>query len=384
MAENEDVGLDAELHEKEGSLRRGWPALILTVGMVSAAVFAFSPRHYPPFAETRIHADDMIVESVVSQDGRHVAVGELGHILTTADPEGDWQEAQVDTSRSATLTEVAFVAKDVAVAVGHSGWIVRSEDGGKSWTEIRFDEDSADPLLSIAGPFNGKLYAVGSFGQYLVSTDLGRSWQAHDPSMAESGADDKSKDSQGSDAESEDDSPFAAFASGGGVQSTAKEHYNDMAQASDGALFLVGERGLVARSGDGGNSWTQLEEIYDGSFYGLVPMPDNRMLVYGMRGHAYVTDDGGRTWQRSEIPVDHSLFGGTRTGDGRILLVGADHSVLVSEDGGATFSRVPSSSSSDIASLRHISGKAWLIAGISGVHVEKLLEQNANDGRGRS
>lgn len=377
MADNRGVGLDSERHGIKGSLLRGWPALIFAVGMVAAAVIAYLPRHYPPFPETRAHADDMIVMDLAAQDGRYVAVGELGNILITTNPKGEWHEAEIQAEHSATLTAVTFVAEDVAVAIGHSGWIVRSEDGGRTWTEIRFDGDSSAPLLGIAGPYDGKLLAVGAFNQYFVSSDLGRTWHKHKLDMKKVGPEPKEKKKQ--DQKSDGDyNPFAAFIHGSsGIQTMAQLHYYDIGQSTNGALFMVGERGLVARSRDNGETWVRLDKFYEGSFYGLVPLPDNRMLIYGMRGHAYVTDDAGKTWQRIDIPVQYSLFAGARTNNGVVVLAGGAHTILTSSDGAASFGLIEMESLSDISSIVHVSGDTWLTAGIDGIDVTRLSQQDS-------
>lgn len=384
MADNEGVELDSEHHGVMGALLRGWPALLFAAGMVIAAVIAYLPRHYPPSPPTRVHPDDMIVMDVAAQDGRYIAVGELGNILLTDNPGGKWHEAEIETQHSATLTAVHFVADGVVVAIGHSGWIIRSEDGGKTWTEVRFDKDSSAPLLGIAGPYNGKLFAVGAFSKYLVSTDLGRTWTKRNLDMKKLGKEPKEKNKKQWKSDGSYN-PFAAFIHGtSSIQAMAQMHYYDIAQSTSGTLFLVGERGLVARSRDNGKTWAKLEKFYDGSFYGAVPLPNNRMLIYGMRGHVYVTADGGKTWQRSELPVQYSLFAGTRTEDGRIVLAGGAHTILVSNDGTASFALIEMESLSDIADILHISGNTWLTAGIGGIDVTTLPEKDSNESRSRS
>lgn len=368
-----------------GVLIRGWPALLFAIGMIVAAVIAYLPRQYPPFPETRVHPSDMIVIDLAEQGGRYIAVGELGNILVTKNPEGKWHEAKVNAPHVSTLTSVTFVAEDVAMAVGHSGWILRSEDGGQTWSEVHFDTKDSAPLLDIAGPFKGKLYAIGAFNQFFVSTDLGRTWDQRKLDMKELKDEDKKNKSKSGNGSSKNTSnPFAAFANGGGIRAMAQLHYYDMAMATDGTLFMVGERGLVARSRDGGQTWVKLEQFYDGSFYGVIAMPNNRVLVYGMRGHAFVTFNGGKAWNRSSIPGSHSLFAGERTNEGTILLAGAAHTLLVSEDGGQTFRLFETNSRSDIAALLHISGKQWLTAGINGIDIIEIPTTDSNKPRSRS
>ena len=375
----------AELHETEGSLRRGWPALILTVAMIAAAIFSFSPRSYPAFEPTRVHADGFIATGLAQQDGRTITVGERGDILYTDDPTGDWTIAEVEPERGSTLTRVRFIGDGVALAVGHDGWIVRSTDAGKTWTEVAFDEDSSDPLLDIGGPYDGKLIVVGSFGQYLTSTDAGKTWTQASLTLAESDdeageGDDAEAGADVTDPESDDYDPFAAFASGGGVQNSANEHLNSITKLDDGALMITGERGKLLRSTDNGATWTALDEIYAGSFYGAINTPDGGILVYGMRGHAFVSHDDGKTWTASKIPAEQGLFDAAVTDDGAIILVGGSNLVMRSTDNGASFTELTDNGPSGWVSVRPLDDNRWLLAGEGGVRIEQADKSAADKG----
>lgn len=89
-------------------------------------------------------------------------------------------------------------------------------------------------------------------------------------------------------------------------------------------------------SQDQGESWTQVPEFYNGSFYNALALPHDGWLVYGMRGNAFVSRGDG-PWQRAEIPAPVSFFGSTVLPDGRILLLGQGSIVATSKDGGAHF-----------------------------------------------
>ena len=372
MVDKKNAGKDSVQMDEKVSALSTWPAMLLTIGMIAAAIYSFSPRSYDAFPETVVKADGFLANSVANRGSRYVAVGERGEILYADSPEGPWTDAEVDNKRGATLTRIRFISDDVAIALGHNGWIIRSEDSGKTWKEVQFNDDSSDPLLDFGGPYNGKLIAVGSFGQFETSQDQGKTWQKETLAFAEQDAADADADtpaevSSVNDPESDDYDPFAAFSEGGGAKSLANEHLNGIAQTQDGALFIVGERGLLLRSTDNGETWNRLDDIYDGSFYGGVVTPDKGFLVYGMRGNAYVTQDQGQTWTQSNIPVVQGLFEGTVT-DGNIILVGASNTVLMSSDNGANFELVSASGSSGLVSIVPLAKGEWLTAGEGGVN----------------
>lgn len=311
-----------------GGFLSAWPAWAMVVLVAAAAVYSFAHRPLPPFPPTAIHPDKLLVNGLAQQGTRFVAAGELGHILIADSAGGPWREAGVEPQRRSTFTRAAFVGEKVALAVGHDGWIVRSEDGGETWTEAAFDQGRPDPLLGIAGPFDGTLFTFGAFGLFMTSTDQGRSWQPA-PLVIES----DEKAGAAAPAVDPNDDPFANF---GAQDSQADRHLNAMVRLPDASLVLVGERGLVLQSRDGGASWKSLDTGYTGSFFGALAL-DARLLVFGMRGNAYYTDDQGGTWIKSQTPRQVSLFSGLRLADGAVALVGDNNTVLLSKDGGAAF-----------------------------------------------
>ncbi len=345
-------------HHGEGSTLRGWPASVLVLLVLAAAIYAFSPRPHPQFTPTQVRSDGLQINGLTGLGSRRIAVGELGHILVAEASGGSWRLAKVEPNRGSPLTQVALIGENLALAVGHDGWILRSEDGGETWKEVAFSTERAEPLLGIAGPFDGKLFTFGGFGLFMTSTDLGQTWQQG--SLVEQGA--------GSTAEvaaqpAPDADPFAAAAKSG----IADRHLNAMVKAGDGSLLLVGERGLLVRSTDNGQTWQRLPEIYPGSFFGALVLPPHGLLVFGMRGNAFVSHNLGQTWQKCEIPGAVSLFGGTVTPSGDVVLVGDGNIVLVSKDGGAHFERVSRGERRSLAAVLRLENGDLQTAGEGGL-----------------
>lgn len=277
--------------------------LTMSALMAVAAVQAFSPRHTPALAETRLAVEKIHFNTLVQSKAALVTGGELGKLLYSKDQGKSWQQATVSQDRQALITQVVFASDGLrGLAVGHEGWILRTTDGGLSWTEVAFDEKNGEPIMSAANVQGERWLAVGAFGRALQSQDDGRTW-----------------------------TPLALP---GGVED---KHLNRIVGSDDGKDWLiVGERGLVLRSQDQGESWTQLPEFYNGSFYNALPLTNHGWLVYGMRGNAFVSHGDG-PWQRSEIPAPVSFFGSAVLPDGEILLVGQGSMVATSKDGGAHF-----------------------------------------------
>jgi photosystem II stability/assembly factor-like uncharacterized protein len=370
--------LPANTGRTESSALSGWPAYLLTLLVAGAGAYAFSPRSIPPFPPTEVKADQLLVTGLAHQGSHLVAVGEQGHILVADSVNGPWLEARVEPKRGSTLTQVVLLKDGVALAVGHDSWILRSQDRGASWKEVHFDAERSEALMGIAGPFGGKLFAFGAFGLFLSSSDNGATWQAETlVEAAKPGA------KAAPVAESSD--PFAAYTSGGGggSQGIAEHHLNAMAGGADGTLMLVGERGLIARSTDNGQTWSTTDPIYAGSFYGVMATAPGNWVVFGMRGNVFRSQDNGLTWTRSQTPAQTSMFGGVLTASGKITLVGASNTAFVSSDGGATFTLDSRGGGrNDLAAVIPLSDGSRLVAGVAGIRVDRPgtgLQQQQNN-----
>lgn len=353
------AGSSANNHE--GSVLRGGPALLFTLGVLVAAYFAFAHRPVPPFPANTLPLDRALFTTVAGDNGHFVIAGALGHVLYSTSYKGPWEPAKVEPNRESTITRVRFINDTLVLGVGHDSWIIRSTDGGKTFKEVNFDPKASLPLMSVAGPYNGKLFAVGAFGSYYTSTDMGKSWtkQALVEKKPEPTAADKAADAAA--AAPADDSgsvfPFANFTPDIGFSGF---HLNDLTQADDGALVLVGERGLIARSTDNGASWLDVSPSYKGSFYGVLNLHGGHMLVYGMRGHAFYSADNGLTWQASQVPGENSLFAGTVLPSGAVMLVASDNKLYLSTDAGQHFQLVAQ-------------GDRRVISGVLGVGNDQVL-----------
>jgi photosystem II stability/assembly factor-like uncharacterized protein len=315
----------------------GWPAAVFTGMVLGAAFFAFSPRPIPVFTPTQVFPDRVLVNGLAQNGKRILAAGEQGHILVADDAHGPWRDAGVQPQRGSTFTQVRYIGEGVALAVGHDDWIVRSEDNGQTWKEVSFnqDADQSGPLFGVAGPFNGKVFAFGAFGTLMASSDLGKTWE-----------------SRKSDA-------------------LGDKHLYSMIDGGNGSLLLVGEQGQMLKSGDGGDNWQALPQVYKGSFFGALALPDGGWLVYGMRGHVFVSHDAGASWKPSTTPAPLSMFGGAVGADGKVYLAGAQRTVLVSDDGGASFKTCVQGERQTFAAVLPLPGKELLVAGEPGIRIEQ-------------
>lgn len=292
-----------------------------------ASIQAFAPRETPPLAASQLPVQRMHVNTLAQSKAALLAGGELGHLIFSRDEGKTWLPAGLPNDRQALINQISIARNGLdGVAVGHEGWILRTSDGGLSWREVAFAEKNGEPLMSVAQLPSGAWIAVGAFGRALISDIRGEQWSRLNLP-----------------AEVED------------------KHLNRVVSSSDGRSWLiVGERGLVLRSEDGGNVWTVLPPFYKGSFYNAVQLKDGAWLVYGMRGNAFRSADGVSTWERANISAAASFFGHSLAADGLLTLVGQGSLMATSSDGGRNFELTRAAGRATLTDVLQRSDGGWI------------------------
>lgn len=278
-------------------------------------------------SEAMPRASHSLLLDVVHADSGWFAVGERGHVLSSVDGK---QWTQVETPTRSTLTTITAVG-DQLWAGGHDGVIIHSADGGKIWTAQRRDpfqlaagENPADhdprqgkPVMDILFTDASNGIAIGAYSLMLVTHDGGATWTAQ-RAMAAS------------------DEPVERAAPTGDIFSEADlqldeesdPHLNAIASTGPNSLIIVGERGTVLRSGDGGATWQKQAFPYKGSMFGVLSLGDGRVLAYGLRGNVYESTDGGSGWNKVPAQGSVSLIGGSALDNGGVVLAGANGTIL--------------------------------------------------------
>lgn len=245
-------------------------------------------------------AKHSVLNDIHGQGASVIAVGERGHILLSVDHGKTWTQQPAPTRR--TLNAVHWVDSRIVWAVGHQSVVLRSQDGGKSWAKIQVLDDPETAFLDVLFVDPKKGFIVGSYGKLFSTTDGGEKWTET----------------------AQDDDP----------------HFYQLTKAVGGALWLIGEFGTVWRSDNLGQAWEPLDALYEGTFFGALPLAKRGAVVFGLRGNIF-RSEGGAAWEKIETSTNALLHGGVQLRDGRMILTAGAGKLLLSGDKGRSFNPVP-------------------------------------------
>ena len=269
-------------------------------GAEGASAVAEEPKAEvkPRAAELMPLTPKSLLLDVVHTGDQYVAVGDRGGIIVSADGQ-KWDQVAVPVR--AALTAVAFADAKHGWAVGHDATIIATADGGKTWALQNFAPDLEKPLLDVLFLDAQHGFAVGAYGLLLGTENGGTTW-------------------------TEVDAPAIR---------ADEVHFNALTRLGNGDLFIAGESGMLAVSGDQGKTWTKLASPYDSSYFGALPVGDKGALVFGLRGNAYLAQDvRANKWTRLETHSVASMFGGTVLPSGELAMVGLNGVIFIAKPTG--------------------------------------------------
>ncbi|MGB0132974.1 WD40/YVTN/BNR-like repeat-containing protein [Dokdonella sp.] len=293
-------------------------------------------------------ANQAMMLDITPSGDRFIAVGERGEVMTSADG-NEWVQSAGVPLRS-TLTAVTAVGNQ-AWAVGHDGVILHSSDGGENWEIQRRDPrgqpaEGIDPYdLRQGAPFLDVLFtdsnngmAIGAYSLFLTTRDGGKTWNGSriptgqpDSEAGQDPTDDILMEDDPAAGDLVDDNEFSSQVFSDDELKIGMEsdpHLNGIARTGSGGLVIVGERGAIFRSEDGGLSWTRSQLPYDGSMFGVVGFEGQRVVAFGLRGHVFESTDLGVNWTEVPTSSELSLMGGTALGKDGVVIVGANGIIL--------------------------------------------------------
>ncbi|MBB3178489.1 YCF48-related protein [Variovorax sp. Sphag1AA] len=314
------------------ALQAGVLACAALLASVASAEAVFQPPPKVPAAMTQL-AQRAPFNALAMAGGRIVAAGQRGHILYSDDGR-NWSQAAVPVSSD--LTALCFVDAKQGWAVGHEGVILHTTDGGATWARQNDADPTADrSFLDVWFEDAQKGYAIGAFGLALRTVDGGGHWTLFDA-----------------------------------IDNPKGLHLYAMRPAG-GALFIVGEQGLVLRFDRETRRFVNLPFPYQGTLFGVTGTAD-MALVFGLRGNVWRSTDGGANWNRVATGLGAGIAAGTVRESGAVVLASQAGHLLVSHDNAETFHPIQRANPTPVFSLASPGKGAMALAGIGGVRMESI------------
>jgi len=250
-----------------------------------------------------------------SSDKKGWIVGAYGTLLGTDDGGQGWKLLQSKTKEH--LLGLAFLDETTGWVVGSGGTILHTQDGGLSWTNQSLGEDIILNSVAFVSPDRG--WVVGEFGVIYQTKNGGKSWIKQKSPIEVSFASGESRnlfallflDAQDGwtlgldgvilkttrNAEQWEIARQQSLAS-----NATKENHLFSATQWNGALWAVGERGTVLHLEKNSGEWRKRKlrapplSLNDIDF-----VADGFGLIVGNRGLVLRTEDGGKQWH--PLPV---------------------------------------------------------------------------------
>ena len=312
-------------------------------------------------------ASHTALRDVARAGDRLVAVGPRGHIVYSDNQGQDWRQASVPVS--ADLNALVFPTPEQGWAVGNDGVILHSGDGGATWAVQldgrgigalvtahyqalatahpdderwaqfaaegqRLEQEGADkPFLGVWFTDARHGYAVGVFNLILRTDDGGNSWVPMQDST---------------------DNPQGL-------------HLNAIRAVGD-ELYVAGEQGLLLKWNAQQQRFVALPSPYQGTWFGVVGKP-GEVLAYGLRGHVARSLDGGQSWTKVDTGLALSITSASLDSSGDFWLYSQAGHVLRSRDGGQSFALQPQLPLAPVAGALQTGANGIVLVGERGVRV---------------
>jgi photosystem II stability/assembly factor-like uncharacterized protein len=222
-----------------------------------------------------------------------------GRVSKTTDSGRSWTTTQVHNN---ALNAVDFISPSAGWVTGNGGRVYRTTDGGATWTE------PSGGVVGSGGNFSSIDFLNGYFG--LVSQDYygnvyktmngGTSWTAIPlPSAAYHETLSRVKAISETDYRVTTHSAYYRSQNAGATWTRVAlpcSGVRAMTFASPLVGWIAGNSGCVARTTDGGTTWSTQNSNTGSGIYSLFALSENHVWYAGTSGVVGYTTNGGSAW----------------------------------------------------------------------------------------
>ncbi|MGI8923199.1 MAG: WD40/YVTN/BNR-like repeat-containing protein [Fimbriimonadales bacterium] len=259
-------------------------------------------------------------------DSRIVLAGHHGYVQMTTDRGSHWTPQLLDPptfGRDTSFSDIQVIDSNTSIAVGHWGGLFKSTDRGENWINLSCTQsiDYYGNGLEFVDANNGWMvgwdYTQGVYMNTWRTRDGGLSWEPA-PQINVPGLDIEFLGQKGWLLTP--GRPLWRTQNGGETWAMSNLATNagsspspsQMAWGNASFGYVCGWDGYIAKSVNGGASWTQLGQMQEGMTYlGVLAIGSNEVWVCGAReggGQAVVkrSVDGGATWRTWNLPGQYT------------------------------------------------------------------------------
>ncbi|MFV8755023.1 WD40/YVTN/BNR-like repeat-containing protein [Nannocystaceae bacterium ST9] len=259
-----------------------------------------------------------------SSSGTLYVVGTMGTVLHSGD--GLLFGAATPLSQKRLHAVWGSGSGDVS-AVGRSGSILRMGSPGGAWGAVASGIDRS--INAIWGDGGGSVYAVGDKGILLSSLDNGKAWVSASIGLG----------SNKHGIWGDHDHLFIVGTEGHiervnrsslnvtSVWQSSRRLHGIWAAGPD-ALYAIGEKGLIVRSQNGGDTWAVAPSGTTQHLYGVGGRGPEDVYVVGRGGTILHSTDGGYSWSMEESSTTEALHAVIGTIAGTLYAVGTRGIIL--------------------------------------------------------
>lgn len=250
-------------------------------------------------------SDDLSSVDFVSNKVAY-AIGSRKIIKST---DGGKQWKVVRESNSDTLTCIDFVNETQGTVVGWNGLILQTSNGGTTWQARESNTKTHLYSVSFQDEARG---LIGGFGMFLNTVDGGNSWSAQQAPLQSPIFDVKWISSQSAVAGSGPRSILQTNDGGNswsvvnfGETLSNSTFFSDIAILNSSEAVVVGSNNTILKTNNSGSDWEilahfriRIDPITPLGLNALKYFSDQHAVLVGEKGTVYLSKDGGTTWLR--------------------------------------------------------------------------------------
>lgn len=275
--------------------------------------------------------------------GRVITSGAEGWLKKSDSFGKSWEQVLASTSNSDYLFSIKYLPESkILLAGGPPGVVFRSEDNGDTWEKVLEAKEASDGHFHtlITDTKREIVVALASPGRVRYSLDTGKTWKISDTDTSSHLYNGKANPETGT---------ILAVGQNSVVQRSRDGALWQKSELSGGeslqaitfnphtnTWFIGGEGGALWRSMDDAKTWQRLDSKTLRYIYNLAALKNNVLLATGNKGLILRSDDNGDSWHNIPSGLEENLRAPLEA-NSTIYISGRNGSIISSNNGGKSW-----------------------------------------------